>query len=285
MTAYDDLRADIAAQYRNLSNRLQQIARFALDNPDVMALETIAVISERADVQPSAMIRFAKALGFDGFSEMQRVFRSRLVDDAPRYRDRIRALQSSADTSLHTPGGILDHFVEAGVGALQHLREEIAPAKLELAARILKSARAIHVVGQRRSFPTAAYLAYGFSELGLVCHLMDNVGGLFEHQTQHILKGDAVIAVSFPPYAAETLTVVERATRLSVPIIAITDSPLSPFCAHAAATFEIEEAAVRGFRSLSATLCLAVSLVVSTGQVMEADAIPSEPAEAAPQSA
>lgn len=282
MTAYDDLRTDIAAQYRNLSNRLQQIARFALDNPDVMALETIAVISERADVQPSAMIRFAKALGFDGFTDMQRVFRSRLVEGTPRYRDRIRSLQASADDSLHSPGGVLDHFVEAGIGALQHLREEIPPAKLESAARILKSARAIHVVGQRRSFPTAAYLAYGFSELGLVCHLMDNVGGLFEHQTQHILKGDAVIAISFPPYAAETLTVIERAARLSVPVIAITDSPLSPLSAHAAAVFEVEEAAVRGFRSLSATLCLAVSLVVATGQMLEEN---TEPAGVLPENA
>src|SRR4051812_6074555 len=114
-SVYEDLRNEIAARYGDLSNRLQQIARFALDNPDDMALKTIAVIAEQAGVPPSAMIRFAKAFGFEGFSDMQRVFRSRLVDRAPRYRDRIRDMQAAAGGDLVSPDAMLGHFVEAGI--------------------------------------------------------------------------------------------------------------------------------------------------------------------------
>lgn len=269
MTAYDDLRTEISAQYTTLSNRLQQVARFALDNPDAMALETIAEISRRAEVQPSTMIRFAKAFGFDGFSDMQRLFRSHLVDRAPRYRERIHDLQAGGDQSLKTPDGILSHFVEAGVNALRHMREEIAADKMERAVRLLKTARTIHVVGQRRSFASASYLAYGFYQLGTACHLIDNIGGMFEQQTQQIAKGDVLVAISFPPYATETVTIAERAARLGVPVIAITDAALSPLRPLSVVSFEIEEASVKGFRSLSATMCLAVSLVVSLGQSLE----------------
>ena len=59
--------------------QLQRIARFALEQPHDLALGTVAAVAEAAEVQPSAMIRFANALGYGGFSEMQQVFRGHLV--------------------------------------------------------------------------------------------------------------------------------------------------------------------------------------------------------------
>ena len=47
-TSFDLLRADLAAKRDQLSPRLRQIADYALRNPNDMALETIAVIAERA---------------------------------------------------------------------------------------------------------------------------------------------------------------------------------------------------------------------------------------------
>jgi DNA-binding MurR/RpiR family transcriptional regulator len=275
LTSYEELRAEIAVRYGDLSKRLQQIARFALDNPDAMALETIAVIAEQADVQPSAMIRFAKAFDFEGFSEMQRVFRSRLVDRTPSYRDRIRQLQTSENDSLTTPGGILGHFVDAGIHALQHLQEEVSPEQLERTLNILAKARCIHVVGQRRAFGVAAYLVYGLSHLGRPCHLIDNTGGLINQQALSMTEGDALIAISFHSYSSETLGVAQRAAQDGIPVIAITDAPLSPLNPLAEVCFEVEDAQVRGFRSLTATMCLAVTLVVSLGQYLESR---SEPA-------
>lgn len=67
-TRYEDLARAITDAYPALPNRLQVIARFALGNPDAMALSTVAEIARGASVPPSAVIRFAKALGYDGFS-------------------------------------------------------------------------------------------------------------------------------------------------------------------------------------------------------------------------
>jgi DNA-binding MurR/RpiR family transcriptional regulator len=248
---------------------LQQIAKFTLDYPDDMALETVAVIADRAGVQPSALIRFGKTFGFDGFSDMQRVFRSRLLDQGPRYRDRIRRLRGETDTSLDSAEGILGHFIEAGTDALNHLRDEIAPRRLEQAVDILMSARTIHVIGHRRAFSTASYFAYAFSQLGCSCHLIDNIGGMSEMQAQQMGAGDVLIAISFHSYAAETLKIAQRAARDGIPIVAITDAPLSPLDQLATIAFAVEDAQVRGFRSLTATMCLAVTLVVALGQRME----------------
>jgi DNA-binding MurR/RpiR family transcriptional regulator len=61
------------------------------------------------------------------------------------------------------------------------------------------------------------------------------------------------------------VTAVEEAAARKVPVIAITDSPLSPLAASAKVCFEIAERRDRPFRSLVAPMCLAESLVVSLG--------------------
>src|SRR6188474_2529058 len=92
--SYEALRAEIARRHPRFADRLKQIAEFALDHPTDMALGTVAEVAERARVQPSAIVRFARAVGYGGFTEMQQVFRSRLVASvAPSYKERISGLR------------------------------------------------------------------------------------------------------------------------------------------------------------------------------------------------
>src|SRR3569623_2445625 len=77
--SYDELRGTIAQRHRALSGRLQQIAEFVLDHPVDVALGTVAEVAQRVGVPPSAIVRFAHALGFGGFTEIQQIFHSRLI--------------------------------------------------------------------------------------------------------------------------------------------------------------------------------------------------------------
>jgi len=265
VTSYDALKAEIATKREQLSPRLQQLAEYALHNPNDMALETVAVIAERAKVPPSSLIRFARAFGYDGFTAMQRVFRSQLVATIPAsYAQRIQALTETEKTAA--PGVFLDYLAEAGVRALEHLREVVRPESLDLACDTLARADVIHVVGQRRAFAVAAYLGYALGQVNARVQLLDGIGGMMLQQADLIRSGDVLIAVSFAPYAPETLAVVHRADERKVPIITITDGPLSPLIPLSRVGFEVEDAQVQGFRSLPATMCLSLALVVGIGQ-------------------
>ena len=102
-TTYDELRSAIAQRHGALSGRLQQIAEFVLDHPTDVALGTVAEVAQRSGVPPSAIVRFAHALGFGGFTEMQQVFRSRLVAGvAPSYKARLAHMKSE-EKSLARP--------------------------------------------------------------------------------------------------------------------------------------------------------------------------------------
>ena len=94
-TDYEALRAAITERHGSLSKRLRQIANYALDHPTDMAIETIAVIAKRAEVQPSALIRFAKSFDYTGFSQMQRAFQTRIAERSASYKERVRAAQDA----------------------------------------------------------------------------------------------------------------------------------------------------------------------------------------------
>lgn len=266
---FDEFKLQISSEHGKLSKRLRQIAEFAIAEPDQMALETVATIAKRAKVQPSSLIRFAKHFGYDGFSDMQRVFRSRLIDRALNYSQRIRRAQALEHMPI-AAADLLAHFIEADHAALQHLRSETRAADLDRAIGLLATAEIVGLVAQRRSFPVATYLAYGFSHLGRRALLIDGVGGMGDEQARLLGTGDALIAISFKPYAPETASVVATAAERRVKVIAITDTALSPLLPAAAVAFEVEEAQVLGIRSLTASMCLAVSLVVGLGQRLTA---------------
>ncbi|MEL6961864.1 MAG: MurR/RpiR family transcriptional regulator [Pseudomonadota bacterium] len=270
---YDTLKEAISERYETLSKRLQQVAEYALAHPDDMALETIAVIAERAKVPPSSLIRFAKALGFDGFTRMQRLFRDRLVSRTPTYDDRIKRLseeQRSGGQPL--PSMMLDDVAAAGIEGLDRLRQEMPLERLNAAIAILGKARLVYVIAQRRAFPVASYMAYLLNELGRPACLLDGVGGMLDQQKRAILPDDAVVAISFQPYAADVAGIAERCLDDGTPLIGITDGPLSPIARSADVSFEVIESEAHGFRPLSAAMCLALALSVSLGHHLAADA-------------
>jgi DNA-binding MurR/RpiR family transcriptional regulator len=260
---HENLRAEIIDRYQVLSPRLQEIARFTLDHPNDMAIETVATIAKRIETQPSAIIRFAKAFGFAGFSDMQRLFQSALLEGMPNYNERMRrALDISGETPVDGVSQILREFSAANTASLQHLQNTLPADQLERATDMLSRARIIHLFAVRRSFPIAAYMAYGLSHADCQAHLLNGVAGLHAEQLQLVSESDVLIAISANPYAQETVTAIETVARRKVPVIAITDSPVSPIARSASIAFIVHEAELRGFRSLTATFCLAQAMIV-----------------------
>ena len=78
-------------------------------------------------------------------------------------------------------------------------------------------------------------------------------------------RKDLLIAVSFRNYTPETVDIAQACHDRGVPVIAITDTPLSPTVRSATVAFELGDDSSRAFRSLVEPLCLAQAIVVSVG--------------------
>jgi DNA-binding MurR/RpiR family transcriptional regulator len=252
---------------------LQQIASHALDNPSELALETIAAVSQRAGVQPSSLIRFAKVFGFSGYSDMQRVFRLRLTDAMPDYKERLKSLNGAEvqGEDAKDVNALLEQFVEADIVGLRRLQQnKRLGTLLDQAFKLITDSETVYVVAHRRSFPIACYLAYALSQMNVRNVLVDGVGGMFMQQVGHATNRDVIIAISSKAYSPDVAQVVRDAKQRGVKVIAMTDSPLSPLAEHADVSLEVQQAAVGLFRSLAVTMTLAVTLIVGLGRAVEA---------------
>lgn len=273
--SFDELKESISERYGQLSGRLRQIAEFALQHPNELALGTVATVSTSAGVQPSAVIRFANLFGFKGFVDLQQVFRERLVAASPSYRERIAGLRQArgngrARGKATDPAHVLADFVADGIAALEHLQQQIRPAEMERAVKALARAREIHVLAQGRAFPVAFYLNYALRRLDQRSYLIDSLGGMTRVQAAGIAKGDVLVAASFKDYSPDVVEIVRDCRARGIEVVALTDSPLSPIAAGAVAALEVSEDPDMPFRSLVAPICFAQSLVVALGHYLAA---------------
>jgi DNA-binding MurR/RpiR family transcriptional regulator len=262
---YDGLKDLLIARREDLPRRLVQVAAFALENPDEIAFGTVASVASQARVQPSTLIRFAQTIGYAGFTDLQEVFRAQLKSRWPDYRERLARIGPVAPERGGATSDLLEGFAESAIASIERLRSSVSPSDVDRAATLLAKADTIYLLGLRRAFPVTAYLAYALGKLGFRAVLVDQVAALGPEQLAGAGKRDVLIAVSFAPYTPATVELTAQAAARKVPVIAVTDSPLSPLSPSAEVQLEIVEADYAGFRSLSATLSLAMALAVAAG--------------------
>ncbi len=262
--SYDELRGAIAQRHRALSGRLQQIAEFVLDHPTDVALGTVAEVAQRSGVPPSAIVRFAHALGFGGFTEMQQVFRTRLVAGvAPSYKARLARMKSEEKSVLgRQPAAVLSRFVSEAQSALVTLSQSVHARELDAATAILAKARDIYLLGLGGSFPVATHLAYVLRKLGRRVVLLDGTGGSIHEQSHPATTEDALVAISFRNYYPDTARLFPELVARGVPAISITDSLLSPIVEGARVVFEIQDMPEPALRTLVAPMCLVQAMAI-----------------------
>lgn len=259
-TSVDEFRLRLVDLSATLPRRLRQCADYIAANTDRIAVSTVAELAAGADVPPSALMRFCQILGFSGFSDMQRMFRDAYSPGWPDYSTRLSNLKADGAGS---PSALLAEFIEAGRLSLESLAKTADEAALSRSVALLAAADTVHVIGLRRSYAVACYLAYVFDKMSVPAMLHDGVGKL-DHRFA-LRPGDALIAITFAPYSEETLTLAQDAKARGLTVIAITDSLTSPVVRLADAVLTVPEVDFGAFRSLSATIAMAISLAVAVG--------------------
>ena len=256
----EEFRERLAAISDGLPRRLRQCADHIAANIDRIAVSTVAELAAGADVPPSALMRFCQILGYSGFSEMQKLFRDAYAPGFPDYSTRLENLKQ---TGTGTPSALLGEFIEAGRLSLEALAKSADEAALAQAVKLLAAADTLHVIGLRRAYPVASYLAYVFDKMAVPAMLHEGTGKL-DHR--HALRpGDAVLAITFAPYSEETIALAADARARGLPVVALTDRITSPLARTSDAILTVPEVDFGAFRSLSATLALAIALAVAVG--------------------
>lgn len=262
---FDAMTVRVATLRASMPKRLAQAAGYALAHPEDMALGTAASIAQAADVQPSTLVRLAHHLGYDGFSDLQSVFRDRLKSRSSNYEERLERIEIGLSTDTYE-GELLNGFIGAARQSLEAMVQAINPQKFAKLVDLLAPAETIYLVGKRRSYPLTAHMAYAFGKLGIRAVMVNSANDIDAEIISTAKPGDAAIICSFSPYAPNTIALANLLAERNVPIAAITDSALSPLCTVSKAWLEISEHDFAGFRSLSASMAVVAALPVAIAE-------------------
>lgn len=261
---YEDLIRLIHDRFDQMSKTYQRIAEYLTQNPNEVAVQSVNSIASHCDIHASSFVRFAQSLGYSGFKDLQVLFQVRLSTAAPGFEARKKALEG--ELSLHEDRselGFLQDLVVRDIASLQDLLNKISTEDMAQAAQLIEQAETVYLLGQLRAEPVVNLLRYILTMLGRPCVLLDASGGLATHMARNMKPGDVLIAVSFRFYANEVVNIVEEVSKAGVPIIAISDSTLSPLMKPATVLFAVPEHDYTFSRSLAAPMCLAQALTVA----------------------
>ena len=260
---FEALRAALVARSGRLSKRLSQVAQFFLNHPEEVAVSTLVRLAELADVPPATITRFAKELGFQGFADLQQVFRERLLGPRLPYAERV---SGAGDSDLDQPGVVFGSFVQAAVQSLLRIEEALDRDQLAACVEVLAASEVVHVAAARGAFGLGAYTVYGLGSIGRRAQLIDNLGAMRAMQVAAMGPGDTLLAMTFDDYTPETVEVVKLAAGRGNRVLAITDNALSPVVGLATHVLYVNEARLGHFRSQIPAMVVAQAMIVGLGR-------------------
>src|SRR5580704_12893131 len=212
---------ELQRNYADLTQAQKRIAEAIVDNPEFVAFATVDKLSARLGSASSTIVRFAYRLGLDGYPELQE--RVRVL-----VRSRLRGAGDAGDDSsiAHLGESTAAASLRHDLDNLRNTVSELDAATLDKAVDVICRARRVFFTGGLASGPLAEYTAHTFNRLrggAQVLGLGDTAAEILGMTPE-----DALVVFSFPPYASQTLQILDAARKRGVVVVGITDSLISP---------------------------------------------------------
>jgi DNA-binding MurR/RpiR family transcriptional regulator len=254
-----DLIKLIQSHYPKFSKGQKAIAQFIIEHYERAAFMTASKIGQTVDVSESTVVRFATALGFDGYPELQKSLQVMIKNKLTTVQ-RISLNEAQDDSDA-----FIRRVLKNEVNSLRNYYEELDEKRLDKASDLILGARKIYILGMRVSYTLALYLGF-YLDVILENVKVMNLGSnsLFE-QMVRINEDDLFVIISYPRYSKQSMDAVNFAKERNAKILAITDTESSPF-------YSISDVALLGksnmvsfIDSLVTPMAVINSLITSVG--------------------
>ena len=214
------LRQKIIASFDEMSPQLKQAARYLIEHPQEVALISMRELARKAGVQPATMSRLAQYIGATGYEDLR-------AEHAMAIRKTGFAARESGRID-HGPEELGHEMLSSLSAQIAELAQPNRLAGLARAAHVLKSASKVYVLGARSCLSVAWQFHYVMSLMADKTVHLDGPGGTGADPLMRATADDALMVVSFNPYARHSVDVAGLARDAGIKVLAITDSEVSP---------------------------------------------------------
>lgn len=220
----------IKSKYQTFTVAEKKAADFVLTNREKVISMSVAEFSQAANMAKSAVIRFCKSAGFEGFSDFKIALAMELSKNKKlNYTPYIYPDDTVSD--------IFDKVFSANVKTLHDTAENINRSILKEVVETLFNAKSIYIYGIGTSRALAEDFQYRLSLLGKCAFCYSDVVSM-KISSMNITKGDVAIGVSHSGRTIATVEALRAAKDKDALTISITSTHQSPITQES--TFPIE---------------------------------------------
>ena len=241
-----------------LSKGHRRIAEYILQHYDKAVFMTAAKLGEMVNGSESTVVRFAVALGYEGYPELQQALQE-LV------RHRLTATQRFEMSSDISQEEVLSTVLKADMQNIRSTIDGIDNAAFLRAVQVISGARRIYILGLRSAAPLAQfagyYLHYIFDDVRVVAAGSTDV---FE-AISRIEASDVLLGISFPRYSSRTIEAMSFARSRHAQVIGLTDGPMSPLHEVADICLSMRTDMASFVDSMAAPMSVINALIVALG--------------------
>ena len=243
---------------KRLSKGHRKIAQYIVEHYDKAVFMTASKLGESVGVSESTVVRFASAMGYEGYPQLQRSLQE-LVSH------RLTANQRFEMSTEIDPREALGVVLKSDMQNLRATMEQMDASIFEDVVKRLLSAKSIYVMGLRSAAPLAQFMGYYLNYIFDNVHLVSSGATDVFEEISKLKENDVLVGFSFPRYSTRTLEAMRFAKRCGAQVVAITDGPMSPLADMADATLTARTDMASFVDSLAAPLSLINALLVALG--------------------
>ena len=211
------------------------VADYVLQYPSEASGLSAAALAARVGVAPSAVIRFCRSAGFEGFSALKMQLAVELSRQSP-------ASYMSCVEPTDSAGTVLDKIFAANIKALRDTASRLDREAFAQAVSVLERAGSIHIYGVGTSAPQVAELEHRLMLLGFrVRGFTDVVSARLS--TMNLGKGDVALGISHSGRTAATVDALSLAKAAGATTLCLTSyagSPVTRCSDHVLTVFCVE---------------------------------------------
>jgi RpiR family carbohydrate utilization transcriptional regulator len=205
----------IRTQIDSLSKSEKKVAHAVLNNPDLAISGNITALAKNAAVSEPTVVRFCRALGYDGWQEFKLKLAQGLALAVPGLDE------APAQDDLATD--LVNKICSRSINTLLDLRNNLDADAIQRTLDVLTRANKIEFYGQGTSGIVAADAQHKFFRSGVptVAYSDPHIHSI---AASLLKKGDAVVAISQRGNSPALLRSVQLARNTEADIIALTPS-------------------------------------------------------------
>lgn len=215
-----DLKTRIINNYAALSPQGKKVAKYIVDNYFLIISLSINELACNASVSDTAVVRFAKALGFHGYLEFKNALKAEQALVRSPY-------ESLSYFSSRPKGEFIPRYLETVQKDIKNFLGSLDYKMIDLIADKLLKADCVYLVGLGSDATVALFLNNYLPLIGIPCVMVSEEGMLLRERVFNLKPDDVVFLTSMPAMLEEERWLSRYCKKVGASLIAVTDSEIT----------------------------------------------------------